>query len=57
MTKREEIEGYSVRAWLHGDKPHKCAYCGKKTYNWEKINGGPYNCWECGRKMREGCKK
>ena len=34
-------------------KRKRCAYCGKLTHDWERVNGGPYLCWDCGRKIRD----
>lgn len=35
----------------------KCTICGKKTEDWEIVNGGPVRCWECGKEIREAEKK
>ena len=31
---------------------HKCYRCGVKTEDWERVDGR-YNCWPCGKLIRE----
>jgi hypothetical protein len=35
---------------------HKCVVCGKLTYKWQKINGGPWHCYD-GCKSTTGIEK
>jgi len=37
----------------YGVPYHKCSMCGIRTVKWERINGGSYHCWDCGRKLRQ----
>jgi DNA-directed RNA polymerase subunit RPC12/RpoP len=38
---------------IHGEVKHKCSICGTLTGKRERVNGGSYRCWSCGKWIRQ----